>query len=367
YFDLVDYTSSNYYISLLPANLRGALPPAGAPEYFVAIKDNANTGPLRIWEFEADWETPTNSTFTGPTNVSVPFFATTLNCGGDSGRECIPQPDTTKGLHSIDNKLLMQLQYRNFGDYESLWVNHTVDADSSRDLAGVRWYELRDPGGTPVLHQSGTQGGFVGDLTERWMGSLAVDGQGNMAVGYSASSNTVYPSVRYAGRLKNDTLGTLQQEITMTLGTGSQDTTHRWGDYSAMTIDPVDDCTFWYTNEYYTETNPIISNWQTRIGSFKFDECTTNDLTGTVHDSGTLAGIEGARVEVTHQASNLVQTRPSHTSGSYQFPVAAGTYSVTAMAYGYQPNTVSGAVSGATVIDVPLNPATFYNFSGTVT
>jgi hypothetical protein len=178
-------------------------------------------------------------------------------------------------VDSLGDRLMFSLQYRNFSTYESLWVNHTV---ASGGVTGVRWYELRSPGSTPVLYQQGT---YQPDSTYRWMGSLAVDKQGNMAVGYSVSSTTVKPSIRYAGRLVTDPLGTLPQgEASIIAGTGVQlNGVGRWGDYSKMTVDPVDDCTFWYTNEYYQVNSD--RNWQTYIGSFKFPGCVCDP----VHDA----------------------------------------------------------------------------------
>jgi hypothetical protein len=165
---------------------------------------------------------------------------------------------------------MYRLQYRNFGTHETLVVNHTVDADGA-DHAGIRWYEVRDPGGTPFINQQGT---YAPNAHHRWMGSIAMDGNGNMALGYSASSTTLYPSIGYVGRLAGDPLGTLPQgETPLILGSGSQ--THsasRWGDYSTMSVDPTDSCTFWYTQEYYETTSS--AGWQTRIGSFTFPSCT---------------------------------------------------------------------------------------------
>jgi hypothetical protein len=252
----VAFNLGSSYWSLLPSNVRGPQPPVGAPNYFVALDD---PNMLRVWKFHVDWANPGNSTLTGPVNVSVAPFSYLWD---------IPQPAPGELVDSLGDRLMFQLQYRNFGTHESLWVNHTV---GSGGAAGVRWYELRDPGGAPpTLYQQGT---YQPDGTYRWMGSLAVDGQGNMAVGYSASSTTVKPSIRYAGRLVTDPLGTLPQgEGTIIDGTGVQlSGSNRWGDYSALTVDPVDDCTFWYTNEYY-EVNSN-RNWQTRIGAFKFPTC----------------------------------------------------------------------------------------------
>jgi hypothetical protein len=166
---------------------------------------------------------------------------------------------------------MFRLAYRNFGTPEapdeSLVVNYTV---SSNDVGGIRWVELKNPTNGPLtVKQEST---YQPDTTWRWMGSIAMDRDGNMALGFSASDATIHPQIRYATRLATDPLNTLTAEAHLFDGTGSQtDTVSRWGDYSDMTVDPVDDCTFWYTQEYYSTTSSF--NWRTRIGSFKFDTC----------------------------------------------------------------------------------------------
>ncbi len=161
---------------------------------------------------------------------------------------------------------MYRLAYRNFGTHESLVVNHSVTAGSS---VGVRWYELRSPNATPTVYQQGT---YAPDATYRWMGSIAMDKVGDIALGFSASSGTVHPSIRGTGRLPADPLGTMRTERVIQAGAGSQlRFLSRWGDYSAMTVDPVDDCTFWYTNEYLKADGKF--NWSTRIASFKFPGC----------------------------------------------------------------------------------------------
>ncbi len=239
--------------SLLPGNLRGAQPPIGSPEYF---SNFSFPNVLNLWQFHVDWVTPANSTFTGPVSIQVADFQQI---------DTIPQMGTGQALDSLGDRLMMQLQYRNLNGVEALYVNHTV---LSGGVAGVRWYEVRDPAGTPVLFQQGT---YQPDNNYRWMGSIAADGEGNIALGYSVSSNTLFPSIRYTGRLAGETPSLLtQNEASLIEGTGSQTGSNRWGDYSAMTIDPSDDCTFWYTQEYLSVTG---GNWQTRIGSFKFPSC----------------------------------------------------------------------------------------------
>jgi hypothetical protein len=250
---------SSTFGGLLPSDQDGATnPPAGAPNYFVAFGTNV----LQLWKYHADWATPANSTFTGPTNVGVAAFSEA--CGGGT---CIPQPSTTQQLDSLADRLMYRLAYRNLGTHESLVTNHSVTVGSV--ASGVRWYEVRNPNGTPTVFQQGT---FSPDATARWMGSIAMDQQGNMLLGYSASSGSVRPSVRITGRAAGDPAGTMQSETSVLAGVGSQTgNLSRWGDYSAMTVDPVDDCTFWFTTEYLKTTGSF--NWSTRISSHKFPSC----------------------------------------------------------------------------------------------
>ena len=244
---------------LLPADLDSPIPPPpGSPDYYL----NYGSDALNLWKFHVDFTTPANSTFTGPTSIPVAAFSPA--CGGGT---CIVQPGTTQQLDSLGDRLMYRLAYRNFGPYESLVVNHSVTAGSS---VGVRWYELRSPNApTPTLYQQGT---YAPDATYRWMGSIGMDSVGNIAVGYSASSASVFPSVRYTGRLASDPLGTLESENTIVAGGGSQTALSRWGDYTGISIDPVDDCTFWYTDQYLKTTGNF--NWSTRVASFKFPNCT---------------------------------------------------------------------------------------------
>ena len=176
-----------------------------------------------------------------------------------------------------------RMTYRNFGTQEALLLNHTVDAGGGR--AGIRWYEVRDPGGAAAIDQQGTYA--PADGNSRWMGSIAMDHIGNVALGYSISGPSLYPSIRYAGRLVDDPAGELPPgESSIVEGGGAQTGSLRWGDYSSMNLDPVDDCTFWYTQEYYASTGS--SNWQSRIASFRFPNCAngpTGSLRGTVRDA----------------------------------------------------------------------------------
>ena len=253
-----------------------------------------------------------------------------------------PQLDSPEKLETLGNRLMYRLVYRNFGDHESLVVNHTVGTETGS--AALRWYELRSPGAAPVVHQQGT---YAPDSNFRWMGSMAMDKDGNIALGYSKSSAAMYPSIAATGRLAGDPLGTMGAEDVLIAGSGSQiESSARWGDYSTMSIDPADDCTFWYTQEYYTDTSSF--DFKTRIGAMRFPSCTSGPsgaLEGTVtSDSGPIAGatVTAGESETTTDAA-----------GHYQFlTLPAGTYDVTASSYGYMSSTAAGVTvaAGATTV-----------------
>lgn len=269
YFDL--YSVNPNLGGMLPSDLDGAtLPPDGTPNIFAEIDDNAwgySQDQIQYWTFDVDWTNPVNSTFSPGEALPTAAFDTNM-CGG--ARNCIPQAGTSAKLDAISDRLMYRLQYRNFGTYETLVANHTVDVNGI-DRAGVRWYELRRPtGGSWSIFQQGT---YSPDSTHRWMGSAAMNGFGQIALGYSNSSSTMYPSIRYTGRLADDPLGTMSQGDNLIIaGGGSQTSSYsRWGDYSSMSVDPVDDCTFWYTTEYVQATG--IAPWRTRIASFRFPGC----------------------------------------------------------------------------------------------
>jgi len=266
-FDL--FAANSNFGGLLPSDLDGPPPPAGTPNSFVEVKDSADGWPtdqLHVFQFHVNWATPSASTFTGPDVLNTSPFDSKL-CGGNDA--CIPEQGTAQRLDVIADRLMYRLQYRNFGDHETLMLNHTVAVGDFADHAGIRWYELRR-GGAWSIYQQGT---YAPDAHHRWMGSIAMDGAGNVAVGYSTSSSTLYPSIRYAGRLASDPLGTLPQaEGILMAGGGAQlNSSGRWGDYTMLAVDPADDCTFWYTNEYFAQT--FDNFWQTRVGAFRFPGC----------------------------------------------------------------------------------------------
>lgn len=272
---VVTDTNSAAYYSFLPSNYRGTPPPAGTPSYLVG--EDQSDGAYDVFTYQVDYAVPSNTRLIGPTLVSERPF--TVPPSG------IPQPGTTQTLDSLDERVMMQAQYRNIGGQESVWVAHTIGLGGSSNVAGIGWAQIGVSGGavqaTPIQQGVWSNGG---DGRYRWVPSLAVDRLGDMAVGYSVSDGTsTFPSIRYAGRLASDPAGTLGQgEATLFAGSGAQTGLNRWGDYTAMTIDPTDDCTFWYVNEYYPTTG---QSWKTRIGSFTFPQCasaapTTSPVSG---------------------------------------------------------------------------------------
>jgi hypothetical protein len=272
--------------ALLPSSLDGPTPPpAGTPNIFGTLDSGLN-----FYRFHVDWADPANSTFSAPTTLATaPYIEL---CPGT--RDCIPQPDNPDStLDGLGDRLLSRLAYRNFGDQAALVATHAVDVGKGR--AGLRWYEVRDPAGTPVLYQQGT---YAPGDDNRWLGSIALDKFGDLALGYNVAGLTTFPSIRYTGRLANDPLGTLDlDEGTLQAGGGVQwSAGHFWGATSNLTVDPSDDCTFWFTGEYYGDSS--LAGWQTRIGSFQFPAC-ASAATPTPTSTGTVTATATALVTST--------------------------------------------------------------------
>lgn len=318
-FDLSDTSS------VLAGNLLGDAPPPGSPAFLLAVQAPDK---LNFWRFKVDWDAPQNSALIGPTSMPIATYAPVCD-----GRNCVPQAGTSQGVDALSPRLMYNLQYRRVGSTESLWANHTITESGK---AALRWYEVRLTRAgdliTPTLYQQSTYN--PPDGVWRWMGSIAADRMGNAAIGYSASSSSIYPQIRYLGRLVTDTLNLMPQaEYTMTVGSGAQThTAARWGDYSSMNVDPVDDCTFWYTTEYFTATSS--ANWSTRIGSFKYPSCVPQSapgtITGTVYNSVTLAAIANMPVMAINDTFTRTYAAATDVNGVFTMTVLPGTYAVTA-------------------------------------
>jgi Calx-beta domain len=358
---------------MLPSHWSGGPPPPlGTPNYFVQANDSARgfagvaSDELQIWAFHVDWTNPAASTFTRAATLSpAPFDSHVCQLPDPAQPDvdttnCIPQPGhdflglPSPGVDAIPDRLMYRLHYRNFGDHQALVANHTVNVTpglydaNGVGHAGIRWYELRDSGGGWELYQQGT---FAPDGRHRWMGSLALDRDGNIALGYSLGDATTYPSIAYTGRTPADPLGTMGTEVVAKAGAGAQeDSSGRWGDYSSMGVDPTDDCTFWYTQEYYAATNVILGvNWRTRIVAFRFPSCTGAPVvpalriasTGVVEgNSGTtnavfsvtLSAPSAKFVTVDYRTANGTATAGSdylRTTGTLTFPPGATSRTIT--------------------------------------
>ena len=283
-FHLVDGIDPLYLLGdgILPADQDGKrMPPPGSPEYLAGTMDDdyvygAPFDAINWFQADVDFAHPESSTFDAM-SLPVDEFDSNFPCSPGS-RDCLPQPGITDPDQYLDilsyrQRPTYRLQYRNFKTYESLVTNQSVEARPG--IAGVRWYEIRNPR-DPVVYQQGTYA--PNDGVHRWMGSVAQDKFGNMAAGYSVVNGTdVYGGIRYAGRAPSDPLGQLGQgEAVLQNGSGVQTTTNsRWGDYTSLNVDPRDDCTFYYINEYYRESGTPADTrpWRTRIGAFKFPSC----------------------------------------------------------------------------------------------
>jgi hypothetical protein len=269
---------------LLPADLDGNRKPRNdATIPVVGTQDDggpygATFDALNIWDFDVKWRSTPVASLVLKAQLPTAPFDSIYPCA-PTARDCLPQPGITNPAQFLDilsyrQRPTWRLAYRNESDYETLVTSQSVEAAPAH--AGMRWYELRRVGGTYSIRQQGT---FApNDGVHRWMGSIAQDKNGAMALGYSVvNGTTVFPGIRYTGRLAGDPLGQMTQgEGTVINGSGVQTTTNsRWGDYTSMNVDPVDDCTFWYVNEYYTLAGQQSSpaGWQTRIASFRLPGC----------------------------------------------------------------------------------------------
>jgi hypothetical protein len=256
---------------LLPADLDGPTgPPAGTPGYFYTFKDNtfhSGVDRIEVFALHVDWSNPGSSTFV--LDASLPVAPFTYTVCGFFNFDCVRQQGTAQKVDVVSEWPMHRFPYRNFGDHQTLLGNFTVGGGTGQTGAAIRWFELRKTTGGWTLFQQGTLD--PGDGNDRYMGSIAMDGAGDIALGFSVTSSAIHPSIHYATRTPSDPPGTLQAEAVLINGGGSQTGSNRWGDYSAMAVDPANDCSFWYTNEYYS-TN-AATRWQTAVGVFTVPTC----------------------------------------------------------------------------------------------
>ncbi len=363
---IVSFNIGGGDFTVIPSNarLQTGTPPPGTPNYFVSTWLFTNA--LSVYKFHVDWNSIGLSTLTGP---DTPLAATNWPNAAVANAG---QPGTATLLDVLQIRNMVQSQYTNFSGVESLWNTHTVRRFNTSGFAAPRWYQMDVTGGTVAanLVQAATWDPDGANVINRFMPSLALDRGGNMALGYSTSvaaasgsetGATIFPSIRYAGRLSTDTLNTFgETEQVLFTGTASQTGTSRWGDYSSMTLDP-DGCTFWYTSEYANPADQTFNHrWLTKFGSFKYAECTPvgggGTLSGTV--IATVGGLPISGATVTLGA----RVTTTDGSGNYQFlSLPAGTYpSITASAPGYTSASVTSLVvtdGGTTDQDFSLGTA----------
>ncbi len=302
-------TSSNNIFAPGPVNAIGPeLPSSDQPGMITYFQDDNFAGiaqdHLKIWNINVDWEQTGNSTISSPVELVTEPFDTFFNTFGVGD---IQQPGTSQRIDAVWGALMYQVHFREFDDHNSMVLNHTVDVDNTL-LGGIRWYELRqDDGSSPwSIYQQGT---FSPDTESRFMGSIAIDGDGAIGLAYAVSGPTVFPSLRYTGRFPGDPLGemTLDEEVIVD-GTNAQTTFTRFGDYSQLTIDPTDDLTFWFTGEYFAG-----GLWRTRIASFKINEEFNNDVGVAALESpqnGGLTASETVSVTIRNYGENAESNFP---------------------------------------------------------
>jgi hypothetical protein len=253
------------------------LPPAGAPNIMMAtggtqLKNVFEDDGIYVWKIHVDWDTPANTKISGPVKVDVAPYH--YLCNGQL-TNCVPQPNTDRRLDAQGDKIMQRLVYRNSGGHESIVALHSINTAAGG--GGVRWYEFRlNEKRDPYLYQQGT---YAPDAFYRWMGSIGMDRQGNIGVGYSFGGTPNFAGQRFAARLADDPLGVLTfQETVLVNGEASQTSTMRWEDYATTAMDPIDDCTFWYAGDYIKKD---AASYSTRIGSFRLPGCRRGTVSGS--------------------------------------------------------------------------------------
>ncbi len=361
--------------SYLPGDMDGPTPPVnGTPGLFITWQNN-NPGQLYLRKLTLNFAAGTSS-LSAATTISV--ANDTLACG--NAGDCVPQQGTTQLLDTLGDRMMYRFAIRHFSDHDRAVVNHTVGTTSGGTPVAVRWYELYDPAGSVTLNQ---QGIYAPDSTYRWMASLAEDQFADIGMGYSASSSDGYPAIRFTGRVPTDALGTMEGEYNILTGSGSQVGTaaYRWGDYTAMQVDPADDCTFWYVDQYQAVTGTF--DWSTNISSFIFNGCSDGPSYSLSSNPGSLSVGQGTSGTTTISVSPVngfssavtlsASSSPSGlTAGFSPNPAtSSSTMTVTAsagLAAGNYTLTVSGSGNGvqrATEVQVTVTASSGVTLSQT--
>lgn len=315
----------------MPLDIDGFLPPPqGAKQYFLTL-GNAE---INVWQFAVDWNNPDASDFTKVVDIPVASYGQP---------PMVTQPNGA-GLSTIDDRIMFRAAYRNLDGQGKIVFTHNVASPVVGGEAALRWYELDvdQIAGTASLVNQGT---FAPDTTSRWMGSAAMDVNGNIAVGYSIASPDLHPSINAATRLATDPANTLTSEIRLHTGSGSQAPVNRgrWGDYSSMSVDPVDECTFWFTTEYYKAENTDTTSWSTRVSSFKIPTCSMGP-TGEV--TGVVVTADEAATPIANITVNVgMFATKTNAEGEFRLVLPVGDYDVIASGYGW----IEGEATAVTI------------------
>ena len=279
-----------------PVDWSGSMAPATDDPIILGLNDDAwgqvDEDQLEMWTVSIDWSDPNNTVVT---NIDIPTapFDTNPCAAPGFGFACIPQPNGN-GIDGLPEVIMNQSHYRNFGSHESIVLNFITDADGN-ELSGIRWMELRRVNGSDwTVYQEGTYA--PDDGLHRFMGGIAMDGNGNIALGYSVSGLDEFPGLRFTGRRAGDPLGEMTVEEYIAVAGEGNVGGSRFGDYAKMAIDPSDDRTFWFTGEYAG-----ANGWKTRIFSFNLGRDTI-DLGATAlvtpQNSPSLTASETVEIQI---------------------------------------------------------------------
>jgi hypothetical protein len=336
----------------LPSDMDGpTTPPDGTPGLFITWQNN-NPGQLYLRKLTLNFAAGT-ATLSSPTTISVANDS--LACG--NGGTCVPQLGTTQTLDTLGDRMMYRFAIRHFADHDRAVFNHAV-ANGSQ--VAVRWYELYDPAGAVTLNQQGT---FAPDTTYRWMASMAEDQNGDIGLGYSTSSSSLHPGIRFTGRVPSDPSGTMETEATILTGAGSQQgsNANRWGDYTAMMVDPSDDCTFWYVDQYQAVTGTF--DWHTNIASFAFNACSGSASYSLSANPNTLTITQGS-----HGTSTITVTPADGFSGSVTLSASGLPSGVTA-GFGTNPTTSTSilTLTASATAATGTSTVTIQGVSGSIT
>ena len=361
-FNLPNLVDNGFYSPQAFNISAGTIPAAGnAP--IVYLQDNAWSGitqdHIKLWLINVNWTNTTSSTISNPQQINTTDFISVFDNGSFSN---LTQPGGGSAIDALQATIMNQAQFRKFPTHNAAVFNFVVDTDATTgEKAGIRWIELRQTGdGQPwSLYQEGTY--TSPDNKHAWHGSLIMDVQGNIGMGYTAmssatSTNTnVKVSSYYTGRYANDPLGTMTISEQLIANGNANISGTRYGDYNKIDVDPYDDKTFWFINEYVNSSRKGV------VGRFKIAPNYNNDVgvvAITTPTSGALTASESVTVYLFNYGQNAVSNFPV----TYQ--VNGGSI-ITEMFTGTIAPSTNATFTFATTSDFSTEGQTYTVISGT--